>query len=478
MRPLLILAFLFSNLVGVCQPRPQFEPIPVIDTIPAELYRQFKIKNEADKKAISVGGKTGNYLKSLYDQRFTYQVSMFNRDFILMNDDITEFLITIQDKIYEANPNLVPETTIYPYRSETPNALSMGNGTLCFMLGLLSRLETEDQVAFVLCHELAHHHQKHTELKMSQLANANYDKELKKKIDAIMASPYNRYSKLKSLFSSLDISFSKHSRFAEYEADSIGLTYYLRAGYNPYAPLRVMQILDQADSAVYTEDIDFRKVFSFPDFKLKDSWLEYKKSDVWHAPSREGDNDTTRTHPDCKKRFEALKRILNVEQVSEEEIRKGIPASDIRMQASLEIIHSHYHFKEYGRALFNALTMSAVYPDNTYLHAMIGRCLFRLHQAQKNHVLGRSLDLPDPRFPENYDRFLTFIHKLRLSEIAGLAYNYVTTRPEADFSDEEFIYTLWLCSKLEGSKLDPEKISQEYELAYPKGKYSSEMKKY
>ena len=215
MRPLFILAFVFLNhLEGICQSKPQFQPIPVVDTIPTELYCQFKIKNEADKKAVSAKGKTGNYLKSLYDQRFTYQVSMFNQDLILMNDDITDFLIRIQDKIYRANPELVPETTIYPIRSATPNALSMGNGTLYIMLGLLSRLETEDQVAFVLCHELAHHHRKHTEIKMTELANANYDKDLKKKIDAIMATPYNQYSKLRSLFSSLFVTeyFKKEKR--------------------------------------------------------------------------------------------------------------------------------------------------------------------------------------------------------------------------------------------------------------------------
>jgi Zn-dependent protease with chaperone function len=464
------------NLGCLSQTSHQYTPGAFVDTIPSDLYMQLKTRNEADKKAVSASGKTATYLKSLYDQRFTYQVSMFNRDLILMNDDISDFLAAVQDKIYQANPDLVRETTIYPYRSETPNALSMGNGTLCFMLGLLSRLETEDQVAFVLCHELAHHHRKHTELKMAQLANANYDKELKKKIDAIMSSPYNRYSKLQALFSSLDISFSKHSRFAEYEADSVGLTYYLRTGYNPYAPLRVMQILDEADSAAYTSNIDFKKIFSFPTFPFKDAWLEYKKSDVWHAPLRQTDSDTASTHPDCKKRFEVLKHLLHAENVTDEAIRSGTPTDAIRAKASFEIIHSLYHFKQYGKALFNALILSEKYPDDMYLHAMIGKCLFQLHQAQKNHVLGKSLELPDPRFAENYDRFLTFIHKLRLSELAGLAYNYVTTRPEADFTNEEFVHALWLCSSLEGSKLDPDKIRLEYESLFPRGKYSREMK--
>ncbi len=455
-----------------------YKPIPVTDTIPPSIYRELKAKNESDKMNVAVKGKTGNYLKSLYDQRLTYQVGMFNRDLILLNDDITGFLQSVQKNIYDANPELVAETTVYPYRSETPNALSMGNGTLCFMLGLLARLETEDEVAFVLCHELAHHHRKHTERKMAQLAEANYDKELKKKIDGIMSSPYNRYSKLKELFSSLDISFSKHSRFAEFEADSAGLVYYLNTRYNRLAPLRVMQILDKADSSQYSENIDLKKVFSFAEYPFKESWIDYRKSETWHAPLKNSQSDTARTHPSCMLRFDALKLYLKVDQVSHEQLIQGIPIDGMRLKAEFETIHSQYHFKQYGKALFNALLLAERHPKEVYLHAMIGKSLYKLYQAQKEHQLGKVLELPDSRFPENYDRFLTFIHKLRLSELAALAYHYVTTRPMSYYENEEFVHALWMCSRLDMSKMDSFKVRQEYEAMFPDGKYLDEMKKY
>jgi hypothetical protein len=69
-------------------------------------------------------------------------------------------------------------------------------------------------------------------------------------------------------------------------------------------------------------------------------------------------------------------------------------------------------------------------------------------KARENHVLGKVLELPDPRFNENYDRFLTFFHRLRLSELENLAYNYVISQDEKYFSDEEFLYATWLCSRL------------------------------
>jgi hypothetical protein len=90
--------------------------------------------------------------------------------------------------------------------------------------------------------------------------------------------------------------------------------------------------------------------------------------------------------------------------------------------------------------------------------------------------LSKVLDLPAPHYTENYDRFLTFIHKLRLIEIGSLAYYYTITRDDLFFQDEEFIYTLWLCSSLPMSEIDPDKVKEDYLALFPNGKHRSEIK--
>ena len=140
------------------------------------------------------------------------------------------------------------------------------------------------------------------------------------------------------------------------------------------------------------------------------------------------------------------------------------------------MIHSDFHFKDYGRALFRALLLADRYPDNVYLQAVIGKSLYQIFVYQQNHELGKVLELPDPRFPENYDRFLTFVHSLRLMELSSLAYHYVTTRPPMSFEDEEFLYAVWLCSTLQVSKLSPDKVKEEYADRFPRGKYIKHMK--
>jgi hypothetical protein len=106
---------------------------------------------------------------------------------------------------------------------------------------------------------------------------------------------------------------------------------------------------------------------------------------------------------------------------------------------------------------------------------MIGQGLYQLYNHQKNHELAKVLALPDPRFEENYDRYLSFIHSLRLMELASLSYYYVSTKNEFYRDHEDFLYAFWLASRTEVSQEDPEKIKAEYIRKFPSGKYLTKM---
>jgi Zn-dependent protease with chaperone function len=258
-----------------------FVPSSFEDTIPSDIYHGLKKRLADDEANLTIKGKEGNYLKSLYDQRFEYVVDSFNEGSFMVDHPLTSTLREIAARIYESNPDLPRDLNIYTFSSSAPNAVSFGEGTICIMLGLLERVETEDQIAYILCHEFAHYYANHAEKNFARLAALNYDKELKKKINDITTRPYGRYSRLKALFNSLDLSVTTHSRTSEFQADSLGLVYYQKTGYNPYSPLRVMQILEHADKGLYRKNIDFRKHFSFKAFPFKDAWTSYVKSNFY-----------------------------------------------------------------------------------------------------------------------------------------------------------------------------------------------------
>ena len=452
-----------------------FRPYEFQDTIPPEIYQTLKTRLLRDKALVTDKGKVGSYIRSLYDQRFEYLVQTFNKDYFLLDHPLTHLLERINTKIHEHNPQLKGDVRVYTYGSAVPNAVSFGEGTICIMLGLLERLETEDEIAYVLCHELAHYYAGHAQKNIAELAALNYDKELKSKIDAIRNNPYGQYTKLKALFNSLDLSVTRHSRGSEFEADSLGLVYFLKTGYNPYAPLQVMKVLEGADSELHRDSIQFRKYFDFKNFPFKAAWAKYKKPDILYQPFLDGNSDTLRTHPNCLRRLIRLQQQIGMDTVGTPRSNTGIFLRGENRLASLEIINAHYHFREYGKALFKSMIMADQLPDNPYTHAMISKSLYQIYKAQKNHNLHAVLELPDPRFDENYDRLLTFVNRLRLHELANLAYEYVTTRPAEFYKNEDFIHALWMCSRFEFSKVDPEKVREEYEQLFPGGKYLSEI---
>jgi hypothetical protein len=279
---------------------------------------------------------------------------------------------------------------------------------------------------------------------------------------------------MREFMKGIELVHNKHSRVKEFEADSVGLKIFLNSQYvDLTAPVRTMQILDSVDHEIYRANLNFKKYFDYKEFPFKASWENYKKPDMWHV--RKDDSDTARTHPSCKKRGVALMRQLRVDLHGPVYNQRG-DFEHIRRQAKIDQIESSYHFKKYGRALFDAMVLSEQYPDDAWLHAMIGKCLYQLYQHQANHELGKVLELPGKDHEENYDRFLTFIHQLRLSELESLAYYYVINQNEAYFSDEDFLYTAWLVSNLKVSKLSSQAVEEDYRAKFPEGKYLTVMK--
>ena len=320
---------------------------------------------------------------------------------------------------------------------------------------------------------MAHYYLGHTKAAIEKYAILNFDKEFNKKIKNIQNSQYERYSRMKELMDGTELSFNKHSRLHELEADSVGLQLFFNS---PYAdnetPVRTMELLDSVDYPIFTDVINLKKWFDFKGYPFNDSWLTYTKSNTWHA--KKEISDTARTHPSCAFRARALKsQIAHQSRVARYEDQNF---RTVKVQSQMDLIEANYHFKRYGKALFEALQMTEKSPDNAYLHAMIGKCLFQLYTSQKNHELGKVLELPDPRFPENYDRFLTFVHALRLNDLEKIAYYYVITRDERFFEDEEFLYAVWLCSQLPVSKLSTFSVEEDYRRLFPKGKYAWQMK--
>jgi hypothetical protein len=76
---------------------------------------------------------------------------------VLFNDPVSEYLNEIKDYLLESDPKLASQLKVYAVKSSMVNAFTTADGRIFFHMGLLSRMENEAQIAFVLCHEIQHY---------------------------------------------------------------------------------------------------------------------------------------------------------------------------------------------------------------------------------------------------------------------------------------------------------------------------------
>lgn len=123
------------------------------------------------------------------------------------------------------------------------NAFAMAGGKVGVFSGLYKVAKTDDEVAAVIAHEIAHVTAKHVH---ERLSRAN----LVDTVGAVgtlggLATGVPMIDVLSSVYGlTTGISGFAYDRRSEKEADYIGLMYMARAGYDPQAAVRVMEAMD------------------------------------------------------------------------------------------------------------------------------------------------------------------------------------------------------------------------------------------
>ena len=128
--------------------------------------------------------------------------------------------------------------------SKQINAFCMPGGKIAFFLGILERLQlTDDEVAVVMGHEMAHALREHARARMGKTAATNGVIELGSALLGLGNS--GRY--LANLGGQLLT--LRFSRDDESEADKIGLDLAARAGYDPHAGVTLWQKMARANQS-------------------------------------------------------------------------------------------------------------------------------------------------------------------------------------------------------------------------------------
>ena len=193
-----------------------------------------------------------------------YEAAIGRSALLIRDESLNEYVRSVTCRV---TGDYCSDLRVYVVRNPNFNASMSANGVMQVWTGLLLRVNSEDELAAVIGHELAHYTQLHTverfRLIKSSLASSSF-------IDLLIGLPVATMASIGSIMS--------FSREQESEADLLGVKFMAESGYDPRAAARVWQ-------AVVTEE----------------GYAEAK---------REEPGIFSRTHPTSEYRIDSLNRVV------------------------------------------------------------------------------------------------------------------------------------------------------------------------
>lgn len=291
---------------------------------------------------------------------------------------------------------------------------------------MICKLSSEAEIAFIICHEIAHDIEEHVENGIKKRYEVLYDKKNQKEIKQATDQDYNRNKSTEAVYNKILSQFGEHSRENETAADSIGIELFSRAGYSPKDGVKAIINLDSIDNPLFYSPIDFNSFFNLNGFSFDQEWLNPEKGTaLWESTIEYKTPDSLKTHPDCKYRAESLERIIknnNLEHFATPQATSNYEY--IKTISTFEYIEHAIKYGSYSYALYCAIELQQKFKNNNYLKCIVGNCLYEIYVAQVNHRFSENVDFPNKKFPKAYNQLLYFLHNTNSSIFKELYLSY------------------------------------------------------
>ncbi len=348
-----------------------FKIITSKGSVPEEFYKSIRESYEKDLALTPVyDDSKKNKASKLYLQ--SANLSLFEilwSGKVIYGDVFTNYINKVGKKVLEQFPEIKEEVRFYTFKSSSINAFTTSKGAIFVNIGLLSKIENEAQLAFVLCHELVHYKQRHSY------------KSFLERYELFKKSKSNQHL---SYTSKIDAVY-KFSRKNEYEADSIGILIYNKLGYARIAVLDVLEELYY--SYLPIENIPFDYTFSslpnlnYPSNLKLDSVKNISDIIVYSKDYL--------THPNIRARIKKAKKLLNNENnilykfTSEKEFKA------MRKTARYELVNLLLIEREYAKALYTIYTLEKEHGLSNYLTVSTVKAFYGISKYKSVEELNR-----------------------------------------------------------------------------------------
>lgn len=341
------------------------------------------------------------------------------------------YLQALVTEIISHNPSLRDiDARVVFSRDWWPNAYSMGEGSIAVNAGLFVYLNNEAELAFIICHELAHYYLDHSgkaiQKYVETINSSAYQAELKR----LSRETYRVNQQLDSLTQGFLFSSRRHTRAHEAEADRLAFSLLKNTRFDCNGIKTCLQLLDKIDSSALFQPLKLDQVFNSPEYPFRKKWIQKETMIFSELGENESgftqkEKDSLKTHPDCEKRIALLNDSL--QQVAGKGVTFLVDEQQFRRlkeEFFFEISEQCFREKQLSRHLYYSLLLlqSPIYKE-TAIYS-VTRCLNLLYDKQKEHQLGLTVDKEEKGYPEEYNLLLRMLDRLRLDEFANINYQF------------------------------------------------------
>lgn len=359
-----------------------FTPTQNRGEAPIAFLRDEMVQTETDMENQDEGNLTKEEGEEFYTNSNFKLASFMRSGVVYFGDDYSAYVQKVFNHVKESNPELSDDLEIYVTRIWRPNATSWTNGSLFINLGLLSILENEAQLAFVICHEIAHYEKEHS------MKSFKYDVKLKRRNEDSLLR--KRLVEDDAIFMNL-----QYSRKNETEADVEGFRYFNKTQYDPAEAAAALSKLDDIRKDYFSDSLMLHNFLNMNLKETKEFYTEYYQGVGKSKSKSHLELDTFfSTHPDIESRI----KKLNIEQAGTKGKKYVVDSAayaDLRSRAWYDMVFALYRAHSYEECFYQSVRLLQQNEDDHYLEEMALNSLYWIMYKIKEQDLKFEFDAND-----------------------------------------------------------------------------------
>ncbi|MEO9484234.1 MAG: SprT-like domain-containing protein [Ekhidna sp.] len=379
-----------------------------------------ELRKQKRDELVSQNYPDGSGHESIYRQTTNYLIYLVLNEYLINDEEINQLVYSLYHKMAACNPTIKPVKKILIERDGLLNAASYGEGTIILNIGLIASAQSEEELAFILAHEMAHYHLEHLKQRIENHIDRNSYRPVMKRLKKIPEG--NMTLEDLQFVQSWFTNFFKNSRGNELQADSLAMEMFYNCGFSKVGGLQVLEELKSVYQAPYPLNRNLFDEFIFDELPFKKRWLNTKKEQQTdNIFNHLLNSDSISTHPDVDLRLEQLRAFKNPIEVAS----TPLPQSLID-RSKLELINSFYKYELYDFGVHTALQLKQISDSISDIDFHISRMMYEIALAKNDEILPKYVKRNTKSYPDETRALNNFLYNLTASEAAEISYLFAT----------------------------------------------------